>query len=343
MQLDVYKTFVNQANAAGGIDGHPIQLNIMDDAASPAKSVAEINQLISDKVDGIFDISFLDSAWATKVQASGIPVVGGNVADEAFDMYSDFYPEGETQDSETAASVAAAQDSGAKTLGILYCSEAPTCQQSAVADKADGLKAKMSVPFSEQAASTAPNYTAQCLAAKQAGVQALVLLYAPAVAKTIAASCSQQNYNPTYVMEGGAISIKAFAPLAGIGQDLVGPFQEVPSFSTMPAIAQMNAAVNKAYPTLEGNIDAWTELGTSAWASGLLLEDAVKAGGGVSSADLVNGLNSLKSDTLGGIAPPLTFSAGQPHPVDCWYTAALKKGTPSMLNGGKVSCSAATS
>ena len=32
----------------------------------------------------------------------------------------------------------------------------------------------------------------------------------------------------------------------------------------------------------------------------------------------------MNGDTLGGLAPPLTFTAGKPHPVDCWYYALLE-------------------
>jgi branched-chain amino acid transport system substrate-binding protein len=50
-------------------------------------------------------------------------------------------------------------------------------------------------------------------------------------------------------------------------------------------------------------------------------------------ADLVKGLQSLKGDTLDGWAPPLTFAAHQPHPVDCWFTTEVKNGQFQMPIG----------
>ena len=101
--------------------------------------------------------------------------------------------------------------------------------------------------------------------------------------------------------------------------------------------------VDKYYPGLRNNATAWGESDAMAWVSGLLLEDGIKAGGLTASAtptaaEILSGLNSLKGDSLNGMAPPLTFTAGKPHPLDCWFTTRLKNGVPSLVNGGKVTC-----
>jgi branched-chain amino acid transport system substrate-binding protein len=60
---------------------------------------------------------------------------------------------------------------------------------------------------------------------------------------------------------------------------------------------------------------------------------------GTNGVDLVKGLQSLKGDTLDGWAPPLTFAANQPHPVDCWFTTEVKNGRFQMPLGLKTTCS----
>ena len=52
----------------------------------------------------------------------------------------------------------------------------------------------------------------------------------------------------------------------------------------------------------------------------------------------MQGLTSLKGDTLDGMAPPLTFKAGQPHPVDCWFEALMKDGKASLPIGTQTVC-----
>ena len=49
-------------------------------------------------------------------------------------------------------------------------------------------------------------------------------------------------------------------------------------------------------------------------------------------------LNSLKGDNLQGLTVPLTFTAGQPHNVSCWFTTRVQNGTPSLVNNGQTTC-----
>ena len=106
----------------------------------------------------------------------------------------------------------------------------------------------------------------------------------------------------------------------------------------------MNVALDKYYPGLRTNTTTWTEVESEAWPSGILLEDAAKAGNvgangsAPTAAQLVTGLHALKGDTLDGWAPPLTFAPNQPHPVHCWFTADVKNGQFGQPNGVKASC-----
>ena len=105
----------------------------------------------------------------------------------------------------------------------------------------------------------------------------------------------------------------------------------------------MNTTVDKYYPGLRKNVDVFSEYSAMGWISGLLLNDAVKAGGLTpsetpTSAEITKGLESLKGDTLDGWSPPLTFAAGQDHHVDCWFTEQIKNGVPSLANGGQTTC-----
>jgi branched-chain amino acid transport system substrate-binding protein len=341
-QVDVYKVAINHFNALGGVKGHRIQIIEKDDAASPSTSVSDVEQLISDHVAAISDWSFVDFAWASTVGKSGIPIVGGNISDATFNTYPDFYPQGQTLNSVTYSTVLSARQAGAKSLAILYCSEAPTCLQSAQEDKTVAQTLHMKVAYEAQASSTEPNYTAQCLAAQQAKAQAVILLYGPTTAVTISGNCATQGYYPIYDMEGGAINFSLFKGSPGIKKHLVGPFTDIPSVSPSAIVRGMNADINGAYHGLEKE-PAWTEESSSAWPAAKLLVAAAGAGGltksrAPSAGIIVKGLESMKKQTLGGFAPPLTFQAGKPHTVDCWFTAELLNGKAQMANGGRITC-----
>ena len=51
-----------------------------------------------------------------------------------------------------------------------------------------------------------------------------------------------------------------------------------------------------------------------------------------------SGLYELKNETLGGIAPPLTFTPGRPTFVRCYFTDELKDGRFVPLNDSRPSC-----
>jgi branched-chain amino acid transport system substrate-binding protein len=293
-------------------------------------------------VAAIADWSLVDEPWASAVQAAKIPVVGGNLSEATFYTNPDFYPEGQTNDSITESAVITAKTAGATSLGIFYCVEAPTCLQGASQAKGDGQKLGLPATFNASIAGTAPNYTAQCVAAQQARISTVLILDSvPAIVK-VGTSCSQQGYNPTYIEEGEGFGMQV-AAAPGVMRDLWGEYNNIPFFASTPAVQTMNAAVDKYYPGLRSNATYWTELDVGGWASGLLLEDAVKAGGVTASdtpsaAEIVSGLDSLKGDTLEGMSPSLTFAAGQMHTIDCWFTARVQNGVPSVVNGGKLTC-----
>jgi branched-chain amino acid transport system substrate-binding protein len=341
---DGYQAFVDSVNASGGINGHHIKLIVEDDQATPGLAESNAQTLIRDKVDAIVDMSELDSVWAAAVQKSKIPVVGESADNSTFGTNPDFYPEEGTQNFAQYFSVLAAKNAGATNMAFVYCAEAPVCAQGLPLVQAAGTKLSIPVVYSASISATAPNYDAQCLAAQQAGATTLDIADSPSVDVEVAADCEQVGYNPIFTIPG-----VAYSPLIpnsnGINQNLHAGFQSIPLFSALPEVQKMNAAYDKYFPGLESDYATtdFSEHALTAWSSGLLLEDAVKGGKLTptekpSAAEIVKGLLSLKGDTLDGMAPPLTFKAGQPHVIDCGFEGNVVKGVPSVGNHSKAIC-----
>lgn len=340
---DVYDSWVKSTNASGGIDGHQINLVVKDDGSNPGNSATAAQDLISQHVDAIVDNTPYDLTWASKVQAAHIPVVGFDLASPLFDTNPDFYPQGQTNRSALDAIVATAKAAGASSLGTLYCAEAASCQDIASTLKTTAEKAGLAVKYSAQIAATAPNYTAQCVAAKEAHVSALAIFHTGPTISRVIADCAKQDYNPKYVIEE-----RAFYPIllqgAGSKADIWIEFADSPYFLKNASTTAMNTAVDKYYPGLRSQADAWNQGGAEAWLAGMLLEAAAKAGGLAAnsspSADLLTkGLTSLKNETLNGTVPPLTFSASGTHSIDCWFTVHAVNGKATLANNGKYTCS----
>lgn len=339
---DVAKAWANTVNASGGIDGHPVQLTVSDDASNPGTSTTDVQSFISDHVAVIVDDSTFDVAWASNAAAANIPVVGGNFSSQPFFTNPDFFPSGQTNDSVTYSNVAVAKQAGASNIGNLYCAEAPQCQQSVPLIQAAGKQVGVPDVYDASIAVTAPNYTAQCVAAQQQHVQALFIGDSSPTIARVGSDCDKQGYDPTYITEGtGFSSLLDSAP--GLKDHLWSDYPILPFWDNVPEVQAMNTALDKYYPGLRTNANTWSEFAAQTWTAGLLIEDAVKgsaltSSSAVTAAAITQGLNSIKNDDLNGWSPPLTFTAGQPHKVDCWFVARLQNGTPSLVNGGQLSC-----
>jgi branched-chain amino acid transport system substrate-binding protein len=334
---DVLQAWQKSVNASGGLNGHQVELTYLNNGSNPGTAVSDAQKLISDKVVAIFDLDILDSVWQKPVSAAKIPVIGGNFTSPMFYTDPDWYPSGQTNDSITYAVVATAKKAGATSLGQLYCAEAAQCQQSVPLIEAAGKKLGVADVYNASIAATAPNYTAQCLAAKQAGVKALFIGDSTQIIARVATDCNKQNYDPIYVTEGTGFTDQALTT-PGLSANLWSPYPILPFFSSSPAVTAMNTAVDKYFPGVRENSTTWSEFAAQAWTAGLTLAQAVKNAGvtastSMSTAVITQGLDAFSSETLGGFSPSLNFTAGKAHPVDCWYTGRVQGGKATQVGG----------
>lgn len=338
---DTAHAWARSVNASGGIDGHPIDLIFLDDASNPGTSSTDAQTLISDHVDVIADMTIFDTTWANSVAAAKIPVVGA-FQSVPLGTNPDFYPTTQTMASLFYGQAFLAKQAGATNAGLIACTEAAQCSVEAPQMRAAGQQLGIPIVYSALVSATAPNYTAQCVAAQQAKVKALALNLAATTATNVGADCARQGYAPIYLLPSASyLTSQNTTPL---GKNLWIDFTSLPFFANAPAVQAMNVAVDKYYPGLrQGKGAIWNEESTGGWIAGLLIRDAVKASGVSSSGTITattmtQGLNSIKNDTLDGWAPPLTFTAGQPHPVNCWFAVKVINSTPSVLNNAMPTC-----
>ena len=327
-----YQAWVDQTNATGGVNGYKIKLIEKDDDGNPATSLADVQQLVTQNhVIALVDATDVDTSWEAFAKENGVPVIGQNVSQDPFLTNSDFYAVGQTEDSIFASVVGAAKKAGAKKMALLYCAEAATCQQGvaplrATAD-AEGVPLVTALAIS----ASAPNYAAQCLAAQQSGAQALFIADAVGVIESVAQGCAKQGYTPKIIIDGASLA-PSMAKSQGLANYTVFENGNIPYFDTSnPSIATMTSAFKKYSPSLLKSPD-FNELAVETWASGVLLATAAKAGklgsnGAATSKQLVAGLHTIRDNTLGGIAPPLTFASTKAaNPVHCWQGYTVLKG-----------------
>lgn len=326
------QAWADSVNAKGGINGHPVHIIVENDAFNPGTSITDVQTLIDkDHVVAIADGSNVDAAWAPYAQRAHVPVVGGSSSSQLFVTDPNFFTVGQTLDDYYVNYMLAAKKVGADNIGELYCAEAVTCQQAVAPFKETAKKLHMKVGYLASISFAAPNYTAECLASKQAGVKVLFVADAVSVVQHVASDCVRQGYTPTLVELDGAVA-KSFTSAPGINNHYIGSEPDMPFFVTdTPGARTMDEALKKyeASSTIDSANN--NEESTQFWLAGLLFQDAAKAGGvgahgAPTTAEVYKGLYALHGDTLDGMSAPLTFHKGRPNPAHCWYWISIKDG-----------------
>jgi len=322
------KAWAASVNAAGGINGHPVKLIVKDDGGDPAKGLAAAKELVgADKVMAIVGSTSLTTAvWAKTVDAAGVPVVGGIPGEAPFASDPDFFPSGSSIPIAIFGQLSEAKAAGKKKFGVLYCAESPICAQLEPITKA--LAGIVGIDtFTAKVSATAPNYTAPCLALKDAGVDALYVAHNSTVVDRVVNGCVQQTYKPLNVVSSTTVGSDSLKNPNFEGADVVSSTAFYTDTS-IPAIQDFQDAVFAFDPKLK-DTPLFNTNTLSAWAGGKLFEAAAakaKLSPTSAPADVKKGLYALKDETLGGIAPPLNFVADKPAFPACYFVASVADG-----------------
>lgn len=339
----VAQTWQAWTNARGGLNGHPVDVIFKDDGGDPATSLQDAQALVQgDHVMAIAgENSLADASWEKYVEEQKIPVVGGIPYEPTMFSSPVFFPSGASLPAEFYAMIATAKAQGLNKLGTFYCAETPTCAEvppliGAIAAKVIGGVALVN---SEKLAAASPNFTAQCLAAKQAGVQAIFVAESPAIGQRVFQQCAQQGFHPKYIGINGVLPFSA-ASTGNYNGAIVAHGNLPITNTTVSGTAELAAALAKYAPGVTSN-PTWNSNPTDSWAGLQLFAAAATAGKltpASTPADVMAALYSLKNETLGGLSGPLNFTKGQPTLAACPFIAEIKSGKWVTPNGTKPTC-----
>jgi branched-chain amino acid transport system substrate-binding protein len=333
--------WVRYTNAHGGIGGHPVELHVSDDKSDLTAEAAGFQTLYAQyKPVAFVGVGTFDMTADVKFMASkSIPVVGGNLGEAVWNQSPVLFPEGTSWVSQIFAS-AAITPANAKRFGEMYCEEAAGCTQQYTVLFSDGMAkvAGVNPVYHAEISLTAPNYTAECLAAKQANVQTLVIGTDGATFVRIAQDCTAQGYHPVYVVSGLVVT-NAMATMPALS----GTLAVFPDFVWTNGEGASLQEYQDAMATYEPGKNAGSA--PEGWASGTIFGDAatevLQAGKPLNSANLMTVLGGIKDDTFGAFTPPLTFGAGAPSPVGvCYFPAEIKSGAWMATSGAAPVCGA---
>jgi branched-chain amino acid transport system substrate-binding protein len=322
------QVWAKAVNARGGVNGHEVKLLILDDAGDPARH----RSLVQQAIDQQHAIAFLAQADAVTgrgsvdfIEGKGVPVVGTDTgggwaytspmvfplaASDRFYMFSNLA---------MAAQVAIPQ--GKKKLASMVCVESEACTNGGDVVKKTAAKMGFELVYQAKVSVAQPDFTAECLSARNAGAEVLFIANDTNSVSRTAASCVRQGYKPLY-----SVFANAALPSWRDDPNLDGTIAMANSFpwfqSGTPATDEFQAAM-KAFG---GGVTVGGPT-THGWRAGKAFEKAAaQIPEPPTSAAVLNGLWSFRNDDLGGLTYPLTFTKDQRvTPKACWWTVVLRQ------------------
>jgi len=334
------EAWVKTINDAGGIDGRTIQLHTADAKGDPASEVSQVTQIVSrHKVVAFAGMGLTTlSGSAPFIEKEGIPVIGGNTSDIAWATKPLLYVPGAGLVGNYLQGFAAVPE-GEEKIGLIYCKESPGCTTVNTVMFDLGLtEANGGDPvYNAEVSLAAPSFTAQCIAAKQAGVQTLAVAFDGANLIRLAKDCAKQDFTPTYAF-GGTIATDDVAA-SGVMEGAVSGQAQAAWFKTDGEVGRHREAMEKYFPSEEINGQT-----LSGWVAGLTLQKAIEnvladdPDSELTSEDIRNGLAQIKDETFNGTTPPVSFTAdGVQEQSLCAFSITVKDGT-WVENGSEPVC-----
>jgi branched-chain amino acid transport system substrate-binding protein len=308
--FEAAKAWAADVNARGGLGGHPVRLLFGDDAGDPGKTLALARRMVDQDGAVAFYAAHgpgTGQALAAFLEERRIPMIGMCSCTDGSATSPMMFQVGISTDPGLAWAhmLALTTLTPKRKLSVLYCRETPACKQIR-----DGIvklqgQAGIQVVHEAQVTVTQPDYTAEVLAARNAGAEAVAVATDNASVIRVARSAHRQNYRPTLV---GQVATAEDRYLTVGGADVEGSAIGASVFPWQsPKFADYVAALDRYAPgAIKGN------LGQVVWVGGRLMEHIAKGfPPNPTKDDFLAGLYALRGETLGGLLPPLTFIEGK--------------------------------
>jgi branched-chain amino acid transport system substrate-binding protein len=319
--------WVQDVNSQGGINGHPVKISVVDDGGDVTKAQSLLQGLVSTtKVIGLVgDVDpFTADATGNYLLQQKIPVVGGASNTAVWFSNPMFFASGSNYPAYLYGNALQVKEAGITKLAISYCDQT-NCQEYAAVTNGYARKLGIDVVLTQEHSLTQTDFTADCQALKNSGATGVSTTSTPDILVRFASACQSLGYNPTWFV---------------VSSQQLTSFDQVPNWNqygaqnNFPWFETSGSPALEEYGRLTANIPAAQH--TTSLASVFVALEMFKAaatagiptGGTPSTAELLKGLYTFKSNTVSNLTVPLTFTAGQPaHAGSCWFETLLKGGT----------------
>jgi branched-chain amino acid transport system substrate-binding protein len=341
-QVDGPQVWAKWVNSRGGINGHPVELLVADDGGERSRHVAAVKELVErQKV-----IAFLNNvaivagdSSVAYLEEKRIPTIGISGGEAwAYDSPM-IFPQGSSGvplgDTLFGAAATPSLKAGKKNLAVIACSEVQLCRDIYDSAEAQSKRFGMNLVHRARASLAQPDFTAECLAAQNAGADTIIVASDTPTFRRIVTACARQNYRPLMGLPGQGV-FDDMRKLPELQDIFYANLTTFPFFqNNTPATAEFHQAMK----TFGGGLPLATGQSTG-WTAGKLFEKvAANMPEPPTSEAVLEGAWSIRNDDLGGLTHPLTFVKDQkPVPSTCWFNIAIVNNEWTSPDGFKLEC-----
>lgn len=322
------QAWVKWVNQTGGIACHPVSVTSVDDGSDNGRAAAAVSDLVKNQKVQALVANFIPlsaAGFRSGLKSNGVPAIGGEVAAVEWWQEPLMFPVGAATNSQAYGQTAALAKQGHTKVAVIYCVEAPYCPAFKDTVAAGQQQGGYSVVYDAQVSITAPDFTSQCLAAKNAGADQLSVIVDGASISRLARSCAGVGLKaPISAAALGATFDKQDPRVRAATVTIAAPAAFWGSSDT-PGQKEFQAGMAKFAPNLM--LDQATIL---AWADGMMLKAALEKLGAearnqpITTAMILKALRMVKNEKLQGLVGPQNYgsSATQSNPPDpCYFPA----------------------
>lgn len=313
-----------ETNEKGGINCHPVKHLIGDSGGDPARYQALVRQFVEREgvITFVFNPdSFAAQAGADYLEQKQVPVIGGGGGEMftydksmQFPVFAMGVP---MQINQVFQASRVWVPGGKKKIGTVSCVEAEYCPIFNKTVKEYAPKFGFDLVYQADVTITAPDYTANCLEARNSGVQAFITSLDGQTNQRLINSCAKVGFNAPIAAASiqGTDDFKDNPNMLG---SIIG-MNVAPWFAGTPAVVEHRTVFKKHVRDAifgPGAINGWTT--AKAFHSAAR---NVPGSGAVTPKDVLAGLYAINGDDLGGLTYPLRFSPSQPNKkrIACGY------------------------
>jgi len=320
---EAWATWVNETQ--GGINGHPVSIEVRDTKGDAGATLAGAKELMAD--ESVLAMLIADSqaegVLAEPLESSGVPVIGGSsVSTESQGVRTNYFTTGSMNPYYMVGLLKAAKATGATKVGAVVCAESPECAHISGLFKSASGEIGLDYTGTVAVAASAPNYTAPCLSLIGKGTDFAAVVVAGAVLLRVAKDCNGQGYKGTFGAAGQSVLPGEFGQLDGL--KMAGTIQGFPWWSTAKPVKRYVSVMKRYMSKSDFDDLAWANgSATNIWASLELFRKAnAEMSDSPTRAEVTDAYHQIKDETLDGLLPnPITFTAGKPaSPNNCFWT-----------------------